>query len=279
MRPGPAGWPSRHHGRARSRAAGRRPRRPAGPTPRASADRNNGGHPGVGRVTRQPPAIDVVVAQRYAVPAGHTRPRRREVLLRDLGRGVAVARVERSRLVDLPHRQRPRTHQAAGLEPARLEILHAPRRRSDRPMLGAGIATLAIHDHRRSQHQPQNPSLRRRREQHGRAEIVAAHIVGEVRNTTAEPDLRRLVAHGIDTAQGARDGGRVRDVTDLHLRIPGADEPRVDVDRSSRTRTRCPAPTRSSTTWDPMKPQPPVTRTCTGPPQIAGPRRREPQPG
>ena len=84
-------------------------------------------HPGVRGVARHPRPVDVVVAQRDAGSRGLPRPGRRVVLLGDLARGVAAARVEPGVLVD----QRPASGRAAAravvLEVARVEGARASR--------------------------------------------------------------------------------------------------------------------------------------------------------
>ena len=52
------------------------------------------GHAGVGGVARHHRAVDVVVAQRHRGRTGLAHPRRGVVLLRQLARGIAAARVE-----------------------------------------------------------------------------------------------------------------------------------------------------------------------------------------
>ena len=58
------------------------------------------GDPGVRRVAGHPGAVHVVVAQRYRLAFGRPGPGAGEVLLRDLGGGVDVARLERCFLGD-----------------------------------------------------------------------------------------------------------------------------------------------------------------------------------
>ena len=97
----------------------RRPRTRAARCPAASDGAEDARHAGVGRVARHPRTVDVVVAQRGDGRAGLAGERGAQVLLRDLGRGVDVARVERRVLGHRLGRQRAAAARARRLEAAR----------------------------------------------------------------------------------------------------------------------------------------------------------------
>jgi hypothetical protein len=77
-------------------------------------------HPGVRRVAGHPRAVHVVIAQRHRLPRGHPGPRSGQVLLRDLGVGVDVARPERRLFQHQFRQQRLAAVLTARLEPARV---------------------------------------------------------------------------------------------------------------------------------------------------------------
>ena len=166
-----------------------------GASPRSTDERNIAATPGVRRVPRHARAVDVVVAQRHRRASGLPRPRRGVVLLRDLARGVAAARVERRVLVDQGPGQRLRRRPGTGSRTARRP---GPRRCAVPglcgPCVGAGVAPLAVHHHRGREHQPRDPRLVHRGEQRGGAEVVVRGV-------------RRQVGHPGARARRARPGG------------------------------------------------------------------------
>ena len=86
---------------------------------RGAEDRRD---PGVRGVAGHPRAVHVVVAQRPHRAAGLPGPRRGQVLLRELRRGVGAARVERRVLRHQPGAQRVAAARAARLEPAGVQV-------------------------------------------------------------------------------------------------------------------------------------------------------------
>jgi hypothetical protein len=79
------------------------------------------------------------------------------------------------------------------------EVGRAAWRRAHDPVLGARVATLAVDDHARRQHQPAAEVLLGEcTQQHGGAEVVVRDIVGDVADVEAESDHRRLMADRLD---------------------------------------------------------------------------------
>ena len=189
------------------------------------------------------------------------------MLLRDLGRRVAVARVEREPTRRPPAPSKAAEHiGAARLEQARLQILAASRRRRDGPCSGS-----RSHPRHRPPSTTPAPTA-------GCRPPTSPIAARPCRDRCAGRSRRGPTHHGRarpsppgDTPRRRRSSPRdvrLRDITDLHLR------PRGQMSRCRRRQVvehphPVTAPTRASTTWDPTKPQPPVTKTCTDPPQIA----------
>ncbi len=167
------------------------------------------GDPGVGGVDRHPGAIDVVVAQRGDGPARHPCPRRRKVLLHELGRRVHVARIRRSILADQAGQQGRAAVRAARLEPASRQISHQPRARTPRPVQRALVTPLAVDHHRGCEHKPPYARCRHLGQQHRGAEIISAHILRSVGEAGTEADHRRLMADEVDAPKRRCDGFRI----------------------------------------------------------------------
>ncbi len=211
------------------------------------------GDTGVGGVTRHPGPVHVVVAQRGHPPADGPRPREGQVLLRELGGGVDVARIKRGVLGHQAGGERLTALWAGRFEASRRQVGHRARPRPYGTVLRALVASFSVDHHRTRQHQAPYPGLGHAGQQHRGTQVVAAHVGGGVGEVLAEPDHRRLMADGVHTPQGlaclksapSGIGGGVRCAAG---------------NSASSTRTSCPAPVRAVTTCDPMKPAPPVTR-------------------
>ena len=168
---------------------------------------------GVRRVARHPRTVNVVVAQGRDGRAGLARERRGQMLLRDLGGGVHVARVLRRVLRHRLRVERRAANRARRLEAAGVEIVRRARRRPDDPVLRAGVAALAVDDHARGEHEPaREPRRRQRAQEHGGAEVVVGHVVGDVADVGAEAHHRRLVADRSGAGDRPRGRGGVADV-------------------------------------------------------------------
>ena len=90
-------------------------------------------------------------------------------------------------------------------------------------MHGAAVGALAVDDHAAREHQPPAEAVGRQRPQeHGRREIVLAHVVGDVAEVAAEADHSRLVGDRRHALERAPEGIGIADITVLEL------GPRVD---------------------------------------------------
>ena len=223
-------------------------------------------HAGVGRVARHPRPVDVVVAQRGHRHAGLARERRAQVLLGDLGasRRRCGGPAARPRAPCAASSARPQTGHGGSNSPASSACAPA-RARPHEAVLGAGVAALAVDDHARGEHDPPAEAARRQRPQQLRGrQVVVADVVGDVGDVGPEPDHRGLVAdRGDAVARRARRpprrAGRPRRTPPAGRRSPGRS--RCAAGSSASTiRTASPRSSSSSTTCDPMKPAPPVTR-------------------
>lgn len=157
--------------------------------------------PGVGGVARHARAVDVVVAQGHRPGAGLTHPRRGVVLLRELARGIAAARVEAGVLGDQRPRERLRADGAVVVEVPGLEGREVARRRLLLAVERARVAPLAVDHHRRGQHQAVDAGVVHRRQQRGRTEVVVGRVRRQVADADPGPDQRGLVADDVDAAQ------------------------------------------------------------------------------
>jgi len=177
---------------------------------RAREDRRDAG---VRRVPRHPGSVDVVVAQRRHGHPGLAAERRREMLLVKLRRGVDVARVAGRILGDAARLKRRAALRAGRFEATRGEVYLAPRRRHDEAVLGTRVASLAVDDHARREHEPAAEARAcKLAQQDGGSEVVVGGVVGDVADVGPEADHRGLVANMIDAVQRGRDGGAVAHV-------------------------------------------------------------------
>ena len=235
-----------------------------GASPRSSEERKIAATPEYGVSRGMPGPVDVVVPQRDRRGVALPGPRGRVVLLGDLAGGVAAARVEPRGLVDQLPAQRLAAGGAVVVEVAGLERRDRPGRRRDRAVRRAGVAALAVDDHRRGEHQPADAAGGHRGQQRGGAEVV----VGGVRRAGRPP----WCPH-----RPARPGGRPR-------RRRRAGRPSRAASRTSSTcrpsttggtRWACGSSASTSTTsWPaasssrriapPMNPAAPVSRTLMG---------------
>ncbi len=195
-------------------------------------------HARVRRVPGHAGPVDVVVAQRDRRGAGLAHPRGGVVLLGELAGGVAAARVEPGVLVDeLPPQHGP-ADRAVVVEVAGLQRGHRPRAGHLGPVVGTGVAALAVDDHRGGQHQPVDAFLVHGGEQGGGAEVVVTGVRRQVGDRDPGADDRRLVADHVDPAQQVGPRGRRRRLAHVepggagrrHGRAVGALEHQVDPD-------------------------------------------------
>ncbi len=160
-----------------------------------------GGDTGVRGVAWHPRPVDVVVAQRDGPAAGRAGPRGGEMFLGEFGRGIHIAGVDGRVLADQARPQGCRADRTARLEPARVQIGHRPRPGTHHPVFGTGVAALPVDHHRPGEHQRPDPGLGHLRQQHGRAQVVAADVGGRIREVLAQAHHRRLVAHRVHPVQ------------------------------------------------------------------------------
>ena len=198
----------RRRARGRSRVAGRRPRTPAGTSSPLQRRPEDAGHAGVGRVPRHPGPVDVVVAQRHdgsrrarartpstGAPGGAWWRRRRCA-----GRAGASSGTS-------SQSERRTAHRARWFEPTGLEVGDRPGAGPDHAVLVAAVATLAVHDHRRRQHDPAGEAeLVQDRQPDRGADVVVGDVVADVGEVDPEADAGRLVADGVDAVEGAAPG-------------------------------------------------------------------------
>ena len=128
-------------------------------------------------------------------------PRRRELLLTDLARRVAVPWLQRRLFADEIGDEGISAHGTRRLEPAALELSRATRARPHVTVAVAPARPFAVDDHRAGQHEPAHPGPRHRGEHDGGAGHVDVCVVGKVVHVDAEADLRCQVADGIDTGK------------------------------------------------------------------------------
>ena len=171
-------------------------------------------HPGIRRVARHPGPVDVVVAQRDHATAAGVGPGGGEVFLGDLGRGVHAARVQPRVLVDEVRRQRGGAGGAARFEPAGGEVGDRAGGGSGRAVAGAGVGALAVDDHGAGQDEPADADPGHRGEQDGRAEVVAADVLGQVGEVHAHAHHGRVVHDRVDPGDGPADRVGVAQVAD-----------------------------------------------------------------
>ncbi len=175
---------------------------------------------GIRGVARHPRPIDVVVAKGGRRNARLPFESRGEVLLVELRRCVDVARIELCLLGDRLTLELAPALRAARLETSGIEVLGAARRRTDDAMLWTGVATLAVDDHARREHQaPGEAPFGQSTQQHRRAGVVVAHIVGDIEEVGAEADHPGLVADVDHALERALDGRRVADVALDEVRL------------------------------------------------------------
>jgi hypothetical protein len=140
------------------------------------------------------------------------------VLLGEFRGGVHAARVERRVLAHQFRLQRPCTLPAARLEPARGQVLGGARGGAHRPVPGAAVRALAVHHHRRGQHQAVDSGPGGRGEQHRGAEVVVPDVLGKVVEVHPHADHRGLVHDGVHTAQRVGHRGGIAQVCAAHRR-------------------------------------------------------------
>ena len=259
----------RRRARARSRAAGRRPRTPSGRAAGGERGAEDAGHAGVRRVARHPRAVDVVVAQRRRRSRRSRARSAAQVLLGDLGGGVDVARVQRGVLGDgLRLERRPQTGHGGSKRPASRSAGCAgggrttpcsgqrsgPRRR--RPCSTASTI-------RPSKPPPASAAAARRcRGRCGRRSRRCRRC--RRRGPPSTPGGRRP-----STPATARCGGRrvaqvALDELGPRVEVVGPLAVRGGQQRVDARAPRAPRSSSASTTCEPMNPAPPVTRIGPG---------------
>ena len=224
------------------------------------------GHPGVRRVPRHPRAVDVVVAQRdhEPPPACAPRPRRSAPARPCWRRSGCAGRAGRPRRPAPSRAAPPQTGQWFSKSPASRST-GARGGGTCRPVLGAGVAALAVDHHRRRQHQPVDAGVvhRRRAAPRCRRSLWEAYD-GQVGDADPGPDQRRLVADHVDAAsrwlQAAASRTSSRCVP-VGGSAPGRGPPGAS-GRRGRPRARRRRAARSIA--EPMKPAEPVSSTFTG---------------
>ena len=132
------------------------------------------------------------------------------MLLRELGRGVDVAGVERGVLVDRARARAASPSRVERVEPAGVEVaIRAARRGRDRPV-GSAVGALAVDDHRGGDDEPADARAVHRGEQHGGAELVRRDVVGRVRKSTPRPTLAAWWHDRVDAVERRVDAARSR---------------------------------------------------------------------
>lgn len=143
-----------------------------------------------------------------------TGERCKQVLLVQLGGRVDVARIEWRVLRDRPREQRGAARRARRIEQAAIQVDHPPGRWSHHTVVEAPVSPLAIHDHRRGEHDAATEvDVVHRREPHDPADVVHVDIVPGVGEVDPQADLARLVAHRIDAREHRRPRVGVAHVT------------------------------------------------------------------
>ena len=149
--------------------------------------------------------VHVVVAQRHRRPARGPRPRRRQVLLGELGRRVHVARVDRGVLADQARRQLRAAHAGTAARSAP----RPGRRRPAAPAAPPRAARRCSGPRRtppstrpaRAAAPPPRPSRRAARPCRGRC---GRRTPAASAKSAAQADHRRLMAHRVHAGQRAR---------------------------------------------------------------------------
>jgi hypothetical protein len=139
------------------------------------------------------------------------------VLLRDLARGVGVARVKRRVLGHGRRGERLRALRAARLETAGGQVAGLAGQRPDPAVRRAVVGAFAVDDHRRREDQPRYAVAAHGLEQHRGTRDVDVRVRGQVGKVHAEPDQGGLVAHRVHPRQGLVHHRRVAHVADHEL--------------------------------------------------------------
>lgn len=116
-------------------------------------------------------------------------------------RRVHVPRIRRRALTDQARRELGSAVGAAGLETPCAEVFGPPWPGAYRSVPLAGVPALSVDHHRPGEDQLPDPGRGHLRQQHRRPEVVAADVLGGVREVLAQADHRRLVAHRVHPAQ------------------------------------------------------------------------------
>ena len=98
-------------------------------------------------------------------------------------------------------------------------------------MFGALSQSLAVDNHRAGQHQPGHPGTRHCGEQYRRAVHVGGGVVGQILHVHSEADLRREMAHGVDTEAAPAQLSPCRGHRQHRLVLHGVRGLRVENDR------------------------------------------------
>ena len=130
------------------------------------------------------------------------------MLLREFGRGVDIARVERGILGNELWQQRAAVL-VQWIEVAGIEVFDASCGRPGRMPGAVAVIALAVDNHGGGKDESLHPRVRHCGEQHRRAEIVASHIIGSILDRHAKADLGSLVADDINAEESDGQGIRV----------------------------------------------------------------------
>ena len=120
----------------------------------------------------------------------------------ELGGGVYVSGFERCSLGNGLGRQWGTAYGTGGFKASGLQGFHSTRRRPHHPVISAQIAPLAVHHHRRGQHESTlKPALVEHQQPRRHAHVVVLHVVGDVAEVDTQAHLARLMTHRIHTHQ------------------------------------------------------------------------------
>ena len=157
----------------------------------------------------------------------------------------------------------PGRKSAVVLEVTFVECRPGPHGRLLFAVLGAGVATLAVHHHRAGQHQRIDAALVHRGEKSRGAEVVVAGVQRQIGDRDTGAHHRGLVTHDVDAVEQVGPVTRLTYVEPVDVRrdIHGGPvrlgDQRVHPDDLVTPAVSC------SSIWAPMKPLAPVSRTFT----------------
>jgi uncharacterized protein YbjT (DUF2867 family) len=127
-----------------------------------------------------PGAVDVVEAEGGDRSCGLTAPDGRQLFAVCLRRRIDAARIERCRLRYQFGTQLSAADRAQRVETPSLKIVPPARRRTNNAVLGAGVPTFAIHDHRRGVQEPGDAHFSCHPKHHRRSVIILLRVPVDV---------------------------------------------------------------------------------------------------